>query len=162
MVRCSASAHLSHTIALSLRANLLLVWLRTAKLKTPSEAQQANQLPAGHSGVFRLNKKEYPVHQLDLPTHVESFKTYDDRILEKTSDGNQMLLVQVCNHCICGTRSCYRVFILYLLLWLCRNLMKTLLSNLKHVTGLTRVRAISAASAFVSRRARTWTYAPQH
>mmetsp|Transcript_13436 Transcript_13436/g.48883 ORF Transcript_13436/g.48883 Transcript_13436/m.48883 type:complete len:176 (-) Transcript_13436:139-666(-) len=65
-----------------------------AQLKNPSEAQAAQTLPAGHSGVFRINKKEYPVHLLDLPTHVESFKTYDDRHLVKTADVSQMLLVQ--------------------------------------------------------------------
>uniref|UniRef100_A0A7S0S221 TAFII55 protein conserved region domain-containing protein n=1 Tax=Chlamydomonas leiostraca TaxID=1034604 RepID=A0A7S0S221_9CHLO len=47
----------------------------------------------GRQGHLQVEGKEYNVNVLDLPTLVESYKTYDDTNLVKTGDIGQMLVV---------------------------------------------------------------------
>lgn len=48
----------------------------------------------GRNGRLSVDGVSYPVTVLDLPTVVESYKTYDDINLVKTADVGQILLVQ--------------------------------------------------------------------
>ncbi|GMJ00880.1 TBP-associated factor 7 [Hibiscus trionum] len=48
----------------------------------------------GRTGTFVLGNERFPASLLDLPCVVESYKTYDDNALVKTSDIGQMILVR--------------------------------------------------------------------
>ncbi|WCJ33261.1 Transcription initiation factor TFIID subunit 7 [Euphorbia peplus] len=48
----------------------------------------------GRSGSFSIGNENFPASLLDLPCVVESYKTYDDCALVKTSDIGQMILVR--------------------------------------------------------------------
>ncbi|GAV57476.1 TAFII55_N domain-containing protein [Cephalotus follicularis] len=48
----------------------------------------------GRSGAFVIGNDRFPASLLDLPTVVESFKTYDDSALVKTADIGQMIMVR--------------------------------------------------------------------
>ncbi|KAK9002533.1 hypothetical protein V6N11_025207 [Hibiscus sabdariffa] len=48
----------------------------------------------GRTGTFVLGNERFPASLLDLPCVVESYKTYDDNALIKTSDISQMILVR--------------------------------------------------------------------
>ncbi|XP_011048215.1 PREDICTED: transcription initiation factor TFIID subunit 7-like [Populus euphratica] len=48
----------------------------------------------GRSGTFVIGDEHFPASLLDLPCAVESYKTYDDCALVKTSDIGQMLMVR--------------------------------------------------------------------
>lgn len=48
-------------------------------------------------GVFTMGGDQFPVHVKDLPTLVESYKTYDDIHIVKSNDVGQMLLVPAPN-----------------------------------------------------------------
>ncbi|XP_065881480.1 transcription initiation factor TFIID subunit 7 [Euphorbia lathyris] len=48
----------------------------------------------GKSGSFIIGNEHFPASLLDLPCVVESYKTYDDCALVKTSDIGQMILVR--------------------------------------------------------------------
>ncbi|KAL9407409.1 hypothetical protein Peur_004381 [Populus x canadensis] len=48
----------------------------------------------GRSGTFVIGDEHFPASLLDLPCVVESYKTYDDCALVKTSDIGQMLMVR--------------------------------------------------------------------
>ncbi|KAM0045088.1 putative TAFII55 protein region [Helianthus debilis subsp. tardiflorus] len=47
----------------------------------------------GRSGTFVIGNDCFPASLLDLPTIVESYKTYDDNVLIKTADVGQMIVV---------------------------------------------------------------------
>ncbi|XP_044349252.1 transcription initiation factor TFIID subunit 7 isoform X4 [Triticum aestivum] len=47
----------------------------------------------GRSGTFMIGNQRFPASLLDLPTVVESYKTYDDSFLVKTADIGQAELV---------------------------------------------------------------------
>ncbi|XP_073266914.1 transcription initiation factor TFIID subunit 7 isoform X2 [Populus alba] len=51
-------------------------------------------LEDGRSGTFVIGDEHFPASLLDLPCAVESYKTYDDCALVKTSDIGQMLMVR--------------------------------------------------------------------
>lgn len=44
----------------------------------------------GRSGTFVIGNDRFPASLLDLPTVVESYKTYDDSVLIKTADIGQV------------------------------------------------------------------------
>ncbi|XP_006644436.1 transcription initiation factor TFIID subunit 7-like [Oryza brachyantha] len=48
----------------------------------------------GRSGTFMIGNESFPASLLDLPTVVESYKTYDDSVLIKTADIGQMVMVR--------------------------------------------------------------------
>ncbi|KAI7726216.1 hypothetical protein M8C21_008560 [Ambrosia artemisiifolia] len=48
----------------------------------------------GRSGTFVIGNECFPASLLDLPTIVESYKTYDDNVLIKTADVGQMIVVR--------------------------------------------------------------------
>ncbi|KAM7269961.1 hypothetical protein ACFE04_029175 [Oxalis oulophora] len=48
----------------------------------------------GRSGTFAIGGDQFPASLLDLPTVVESYKTYDDCALVKTADIGQMIMVR--------------------------------------------------------------------
>ncbi|KAF0920067.1 hypothetical protein E2562_032757 [Oryza meyeriana var. granulata] len=48
----------------------------------------------GRSGTFMIGNESFPASLLDLPTVVESYKTYDDSVLIKTADIGQMIMVR--------------------------------------------------------------------
>ncbi|XP_044468166.1 transcription initiation factor TFIID subunit 7-like [Mangifera indica] len=48
----------------------------------------------GRSGTFVIGNDHFPVSLLDLPSVVESYKTYDDSALVKTADIGQMIMVR--------------------------------------------------------------------
>ncbi|XP_044504665.1 transcription initiation factor TFIID subunit 7-like [Mangifera indica] len=48
----------------------------------------------GRSGTFVIGDDHFPVSLLDLPSVVESYKTYDDSALVKTADIGQMIVVR--------------------------------------------------------------------
>ncbi|KAJ6392675.1 hypothetical protein OIU77_022216 [Salix suchowensis] len=48
----------------------------------------------GRSGTFVIGDERFPASLLDLPCVVESYKTYDDCALVKTSDIGQMVMVR--------------------------------------------------------------------
>ncbi|KAL2318306.1 hypothetical protein Fmac_032182 [Flemingia macrophylla] len=48
----------------------------------------------GRSGTFVIGNEHFPASLLDLPTVVESYKTYDDNSLIKTADIGQMIMVR--------------------------------------------------------------------
>ncbi|KAF7022978.1 hypothetical protein CFC21_035600 [Triticum aestivum] len=48
----------------------------------------------GRSGTFMIGNQRFPASLLDLPTVVESYKTYDDSFLVKTADIGQMIMVR--------------------------------------------------------------------
>ncbi|KAF7029981.1 hypothetical protein CFC21_041607 [Triticum aestivum] len=48
----------------------------------------------GRSGTFMIGNQRFPASLLDLPTVVESYKTYDDSFLVKTADIGQMVMVR--------------------------------------------------------------------
>ncbi|XP_058735639.1 transcription initiation factor TFIID subunit 7-like [Vicia villosa] len=47
----------------------------------------------GRSGEFVIGDDHFPAYLLDLPSVVESYKTYDDNSLVKTADISQMVMV---------------------------------------------------------------------
>ncbi|XP_004502224.1 transcription initiation factor TFIID subunit 7 [Cicer arietinum] len=48
----------------------------------------------GRSGTFMIGNEHFPAALLDLPSVVESYKTYDDNSLVKTADIGQMIMVR--------------------------------------------------------------------
>eukprot|EP01018_Ginkgo_biloba_P007059 Gb_15050 [translate_table: standard] len=48
----------------------------------------------GRTGTFVIGNNQFSVSLLDLPCIVESYKTYDDSVLLKTSDIGQMIMVR--------------------------------------------------------------------
>jgi transcription initiation factor TFIID subunit 7 len=44
----------------------------------------------GRNGTFMIGNESFPASLLDLPTVVESYKTYDDSVLIKTADIGQV------------------------------------------------------------------------
>lgn len=48
----------------------------------------------GRSGTFVIGDDHFPASLLDLPSIVESYKTYDDNVLIKTADVGQMIMVR--------------------------------------------------------------------
>ncbi|XP_057460423.1 transcription initiation factor TFIID subunit 7-like isoform X1 [Actinidia eriantha] len=48
----------------------------------------------GRSGTFVIGNDHFPASLLDLPSIVESYKTYDDSVLIKTADIGQMIMVR--------------------------------------------------------------------
>ncbi|KAL6200781.1 hypothetical protein ACLB2K_030562 [Fragaria x ananassa] len=48
----------------------------------------------GRRGTFVIGNDRFPASLLDLPTVVESYKTYDDSVLIKTADIGQMIMVR--------------------------------------------------------------------
>lgn len=48
----------------------------------------------GRGGTFMIGNESFPASLLDLPTVVESYKTYDDSVLIKTADIGQMIMVR--------------------------------------------------------------------
>jgi TATA-binding protein-associated factor Taf7 len=44
----------------------------------------------GRNGTFMIGDESFPASLLDLPAVVESYKTYDDSVLIKTSDIGQV------------------------------------------------------------------------
>ncbi|KAG8056029.1 hypothetical protein GUJ93_ZPchr0001g30739 [Zizania palustris] len=48
----------------------------------------------GRSGTFMIGNESFPASLLDLPTVVESYKTYDDSVLIKTADIGQMIMIR--------------------------------------------------------------------
>ncbi|KAM3213807.1 hypothetical protein ACQJBY_066309 [Aegilops geniculata] len=48
----------------------------------------------GRSGTFLIGNQSFPASLLDLPTVVESYKTYDDSFLVKAADIGQMVMVR--------------------------------------------------------------------
>ncbi|KAK4482930.1 hypothetical protein RD792_010103 [Penstemon davidsonii] len=48
----------------------------------------------GRTGTFAIGDDRFSASLLDLPTVVESYKTYDDNVLIKTSDIGQMIMVK--------------------------------------------------------------------
>uniref|UniRef100_A0A0E0PL30 TAFII55 protein conserved region domain-containing protein n=2 Tax=Oryza TaxID=4527 RepID=A0A0E0PL30_ORYRU len=48
----------------------------------------------GRNGTFMIGNESFPASLLDLPTVVESYKTYDDSVLIKTADIGQMIMVR--------------------------------------------------------------------
>ena len=55
----------------------------------------------GRNGTFMIGNESFPASLLDLPTVVESYKTYDDSVLIKTADIGQVKVhvycIPVCN-----------------------------------------------------------------
>ena len=45
----------------------------------------------GRSGTFQIGNEKFSASLLDLPTVVESYKTYDDNVLIKTADIGQVI-----------------------------------------------------------------------
>ncbi|KAL6506091.1 transcription initiation factor TFIID subunit 7 [Orobanche hederae] len=48
----------------------------------------------GRTGTFAIGNDRFSASLLDLPTVVESYKTYDDNVLIKTADIGQMIMVR--------------------------------------------------------------------
>ncbi|KAK6247889.1 hypothetical protein QUC31_019454 [Theobroma cacao] len=48
----------------------------------------------GRTGTFVIGNDRFPASLLDLPSVVESYKTYDDSALVKTADVGQMIMVR--------------------------------------------------------------------
>ncbi|KAL4591303.1 hypothetical protein LXL04_004261 [Taraxacum kok-saghyz] len=48
----------------------------------------------GRSGTFVIGDDQFPASLLDLPSILESYKTYDDNVLIKTADIGQMIMVR--------------------------------------------------------------------
>ncbi|XP_058181544.1 transcription initiation factor TFIID subunit 7-like [Rhododendron vialii] len=48
----------------------------------------------GRSGTFMIGNERFPTSLLDLPSIVESYKTYDDSVLIKTADIGQVIMVR--------------------------------------------------------------------
>ncbi|KAI3450895.1 hypothetical protein Pfo_007560 [Paulownia fortunei] len=48
----------------------------------------------GRTGTFVIGNDRFSASLLDLPTVVESYKTYDDNVLIKTADIGQMIMVR--------------------------------------------------------------------
>ncbi|XP_020099151.1 transcription initiation factor TFIID subunit 7 [Ananas comosus] len=48
----------------------------------------------GRNGTFMIGNESFPASLLDLPTIVESYKTYDDTVLIKTADVGQVIMVR--------------------------------------------------------------------
>ncbi|XP_006654280.1 transcription initiation factor TFIID subunit 7-like [Oryza brachyantha] len=48
----------------------------------------------GRNGTFMIGNESFSASLLDLPTVVESYKTYDDSVLIKTADIGQMIMVR--------------------------------------------------------------------
>ncbi|KAH6829833.1 TBP-associated factor 7 [Perilla frutescens var. hirtella] len=48
----------------------------------------------GRTGTFVIGEDRFSASLLDLPTVVESYKTYDDNVLIKTADIGQMIMVR--------------------------------------------------------------------
>ncbi|KAK4440439.1 Transcription initiation factor TFIID subunit [Sesamum alatum] len=48
----------------------------------------------GRTGTFSVGNDRFSASLLDLPTVVESYKTYDDNVLIKTADIGQMIMVR--------------------------------------------------------------------
>ncbi|XP_011089141.1 transcription initiation factor TFIID subunit 7 [Sesamum indicum] len=48
----------------------------------------------GRTGTFIIGNDRFSASLLDLPTVVESYKTYDDNVLIKTADIGQMIMVR--------------------------------------------------------------------
>ncbi len=44
----------------------------------------------GRSGTFMIGNESFPASLLDLPTVMESYKTYNDSVLIKTADIGQV------------------------------------------------------------------------
>ncbi|OWM73397.1 transcription initiation factor TFIID subunit 7 [Punica granatum] len=51
-------------------------------------------LEDGRTGTFVIGNDSFPASLLDLPTVVESYKTYDDTNLVKTADVGQLIMVR--------------------------------------------------------------------
>ncbi|PON83606.1 TAFII55 protein, conserved region [Trema orientale] len=51
-------------------------------------------LEDGRTGTFVIGNESFPASLLDLPSVVESYKTYDDSVLIKTADIGQMIMVR--------------------------------------------------------------------
>jgi TATA-binding protein-associated factor Taf7 len=71
---------------------------RSAKLKTEDQQPTydvAFQVGSDKfNGQFRLNGETFKAKLCELPTHVESYRTYDNTQFYKSSDIHQMLIVQ--------------------------------------------------------------------
>ena len=50
----------------------------------------------GRNGTFMIGNERFPASLLDLPTVVESYKTYDDSVLIKTADVGQVKVQVYC------------------------------------------------------------------
>lgn len=61
-------------------SNLVALWLDGIFLHTED----------GRGGTFMIGNESFPASLLDLPTVVESYKTYDDSVLIKTADIGQV------------------------------------------------------------------------
>lgn len=48
----------------------------------------------GRTGTFAIGNDHFPASLLDLPSVVESYKTYDDSVLIKTADIGQIIMVR--------------------------------------------------------------------
>ncbi|CAI9264366.1 unnamed protein product [Lactuca saligna] len=48
----------------------------------------------GRNGTFVIGDDQFPASLLDLPSIVESYKTYDDNVLIKTADIGQMIMIR--------------------------------------------------------------------
>ena len=66
---------------------------RNNSLKLSLNAAKGGKDPPAREGHLLVDGKEYPVKRQDLPTIVESFKTYDDINLVKTGDLGQVRLI---------------------------------------------------------------------
>ena len=65
---------------------------RNDPLKLSFDTARGGKDPPAREGYLLVDGKEYPVKRQDLPTIVESFKTYDDINLVKTGDLGQVRL----------------------------------------------------------------------
>ncbi|XP_023754847.1 transcription initiation factor TFIID subunit 7 [Lactuca sativa] len=48
----------------------------------------------GRNGTFVIGDDQFPASLLDLPSILESYKTYDDNVLIKTADIGQMIMIR--------------------------------------------------------------------
>ncbi|CAA6668844.1 unnamed protein product [Spirodela intermedia] len=48
----------------------------------------------GRTGTFMIGNDSFPASLLDLPSIVESYKTYDDNVLIKTADIGQIIMIR--------------------------------------------------------------------
>lgn len=55
----------------------------------------------GRTGTFIIGNDHFSASLLDLPTVVESYKTYDDNVLIKTADIGQVGLLLFTNYQSC-------------------------------------------------------------
>ncbi|PIN11834.1 hypothetical protein CDL12_15559 [Handroanthus impetiginosus] len=68
-------------------------------LNDPSSSSEDKSLDLsfsedGRTGTFVIGNDRFSASLLDLPTVVESYKTYDDNVLIKTADIGQMIMVR--------------------------------------------------------------------